>query len=319
MKKTHSKVNRNLLTQCIQGLAGWMSLSLLTFTAFAAQVSQVPMFLTTTAKPNIMLMVDNSGSMKDSIAVQYESVPYNSSSTYLKGKCTYKSSKSKNRAIANQSPANYTTSVPSNFLGNGGSSSANKCFDPALTYANTLFNSAMVTMLTNAGVISDKAKKANYLNWYYSDQLKQGTTVSKTRLEVVKEGTIALVDSLEDVRIGLSTFNGDDGGKLLESIDDISDTKKTNVKTAINNLEAKSWTPLAEVQSSIGRYFATADSPKDLTLHPDSATGKTTKALNDVFPQNLVDGTTGELYLQMSQNLIRRQSSTVVRKAFRSW
>lgn len=245
-----------------------------------ADVAQSPLFLTSFVKPNVMLMIDNSLSMKDEVPSTGTGTTYNPETTYLDGLCTYNSKSSKNRALS--TGTTYTTSVPSDFLG---TDNGNKCFDPGRSYNK--FNSAMTSLLTAAGATSD-ASKANYLNWYYTNQLAI-TSTSASRLSIAKTAATNLVNSLNDVRLGLSTFNNDDGGKLLEVIDDLSETKKKNIVKSIENLSALGYTPLSETLADIGRYFATGNSG-DLKLHPN-ATSPTTSTVATVLPSELIDGT----------------------------
>jgi len=241
-----------------------------------ADVAQTPLFLTTTVKPNIMLMVDNSGSMATD--VPGTGTAYDPNITYLAGLCTYNSKKSLNRAMSTSPSNDYSTSVPSGFLGNGG---GDKCFDPNRTYANSIFTSAMLTLLTNAGA-NTNAQKTNYLNWYYTNELAIiGTT--QTRLQIAKSAATSLVNSLANVRLGFATLNGTTGGTLLEVIDDLTATKKSNINNRINALSAISWTPLAETEAGIGRYFATGYTG-NLTLHP--STTQQAKTVSEIFPNN---------------------------------
>lgn len=46
--------------------------------AEAGTVAQTPLFLTTTVKPNVLLMVDNSGSMKTDVTISAEGTAYDS-------------------------------------------------------------------------------------------------------------------------------------------------------------------------------------------------------------------------------------------------
>ncbi len=289
MKKTHSKVNPNMSIISIQ-TSLMVGLAFASMAVLAANVSQVPMFLTTSAKPNVMLMVDNSGSMNDKVVIPQEMVPYDPAKSYLAGKCKYNSSSKKNRALSTNPSSNYSENVPSSFLGKDGKSSNNKCFDPNRIYANTIFTNSMVTMMTAAGVSTDNTKKTNYLNWYYSEKIRISTPLTETRLNIAKDAATALVDSLTDVRLGMATLNGTEGGKLLEAIDDLTDTKKGHIKDRINSLSATSWTPLAETQSGIGRYFATGYTG-NLTLHPDVPAKKSTATVSNILPNNLANGT----------------------------
>ncbi|MEE4184659.1 MAG: PilC/PilY family type IV pilus protein [Gammaproteobacteria bacterium] len=90
----------------------------------------------------------------------------------------------------------------------------------------------------------------NYLNW-----LQSGGTVVSTRIDIVKEVTNNLLDNLEDVNVGLMRFNNADGGPVLHEMEDI-DTARNEMKTIVNGLPANGWTPLSETLYEAGQYFA---------------------------------------------------------------
>lgn len=178
------------------------------------------------------------------------------------------------------SPISYGTTIPADFFGKKtGSQTGTKCFTPTLAYTTTL--SIPFDVTTNA-------QRANYLNWFYSNELAKTTTTS-TRLQVVKNAANNLVSSLkDDIRLGFSTFNVDNGGYLWEVVDDLKPTKKANIVSRINATTASAHTPLAETMSDIGRYFATGGS--NVNLHAGES-NQSTKPTNDVLPSSLINGT----------------------------
>ena len=274
-----------------------------------ADVAQSPLFLTSSVKPNVMLMLDNSISMNETLTVSPTGTNYDPTKTYPAGancsdnslpnatsgtqtnaslntktKCenaggSWNNSK-KRCTVTVTTPISYGTSIPTNFFGyKSGSSTGTKCFAANLSYT---------TSLTLPASVTTSAERANYLNWYYGNQLAMKASTD-SRLNIAKTAAINLVNSLSDVRLGLSTFNNDDGGKLLEVIDDLSDTKKTNIINRITNLSPDGYTPLSETLADIGRYFATGYTG-DLKLHPN-ATSPTTTSVTTVLPSELVNGT----------------------------
>ncbi|MGZ8218533.1 pilus assembly protein [Methylomagnum sp.] len=122
------------------------------------------------------------------------------------------------------------------------------------------------------------------MNYYFAEGTFNNSlsaTLDLTRLEVAKEGANALVDSitpasgeLASLRLGLTTYNAADGGKLLTQIDDLTPSQATSIKSQINALTASSNTPLAETLSDIGRYFSMGYTG-NLTLHPGTASQAT--------------------------------------------
>jgi type IV pilus assembly protein PilY1 len=89
----------------------------------------------------------------------------------------------------------------------------------------------------------------NYLNWYHN-----AGSVTKTRLEIVQEVAGNLLDSLNNVNIGLMSFNYSQGGNVDVPIGNIADVRET-MRSAINGYTAETWTPLAETLYEAALYF----------------------------------------------------------------
>lgn len=79
----------------------------------------------------------------------------------------------------------------------------------------------------------------NYLNWYY------GTASTSTRIEVMQEVAVNLINSVNGVNVGLMHFDGEHGGLVAHAMQDIS-TGRATMETAINDLNASGYTPLSE-------------------------------------------------------------------------
>jgi len=90
----------------------------------------------------------------------------------------------------------------------------------------------------------------NRLNWLQSD----GTVVS-SRIDVVKDVTNQLLDSLNNVNVGLMRFNFSQGGPVIHAMEDIA-TARAGMKAAVDALPASGWTPLSETLYEAGQYFA---------------------------------------------------------------
>jgi type IV pilus assembly protein PilY1 len=150
-------------------------------------------------------------------------------------------------------------------------------------------------MTIPSGVTTD-AERANYLNWFYNNELAK-VIVTSTRLATAQKAAASWVTGLKnDIRLGYSTFapftNNDSKGVLvLEAIDDLTSAKKTNIISRINATTANAGTPLAESMSGIGRYLATDSSNSNVKLHADKT--KPTQTIDSVLPAaNLNNGTT---------------------------
>ncbi len=276
------------------------ALLLFATTAAAGEIAQSPLFLTANVKPNVMLMLDNSGSMGSDLVVNSSGTPYDPTISYLAGtncantplpvaieqsrvddslnsrsECEAVGgswSRRRNRCtVVETVTVSYGTSIPGDFFGNrSGRSTGTRCFVPTLSYTTSLS--------IPAGVTTD-AQRANYLNWYYSNELaKSGTTT--TRMQVAKNAAVSLVDSLDDnVRLGLTFLDFSEGGELWEVVDDLTATKKNNIKDRINAVSPQTWTPLAETLADIGNYFATGSNQVVLHAGQSNASSVTTSSV----------------------------------------
>jgi type IV pilus assembly protein PilY1 len=96
-----------------------------------------------------------------------------------------------------------------------------------------------------------------------------------TRINIAKTAAKNMVDQLTPaegaqptVRLGLSTYNNDNGGKMVFPLSDLDATQASSIKSKINTFTASGVTPLATTLSDIGYYFATGNATDNLTLHP---------------------------------------------------
>lgn len=80
-------------------------------------------------------------------------------------------------------------------------------------------------------------------------------TTEKTRLRIVQEVVNNLLDSLEGVNVGLMRFNDQDGGPILQAIAPIA-TNRQAMKDAVDGMDADGWTPLSETLYEAGQYYA---------------------------------------------------------------
>lgn len=292
-------------------------LSLVSSNVFALSLSNEPLFAQTTALPNIMLMLDNSGSMSNIVP----EAPYDADTTYLSS-CPSANILSGGVAspafpndsdtfdVAIETDGSVNIYDGSNYI-TYGTGTGEKCFDPVLRYNARLYaNSSGTSSCGSASCYTpsdylDAVYTGNYLNWYFglatgytsvanfgSGAIKKPDT--STRMEVAQTAANSFTDQLPagGVRIGLSTYNGDDGGSLLELIESLDSSKRSAVKSEIDSLSPSGSTPLAESLSDIGRYFAEGYSG-DLQLHPDTASPSTASVAN-VFNSHNISNDSGQ-------------------------
>ncbi len=243
-----------------------------------------------------MLMVDNSGSMFNIVPEE----PYDANATYV-ASCTGSNLVPAGTSVdigisSNQPRIDYS----GNYYEHG-TSSGQRCFDTTSNYSARLF----ANDVTSPVWYLDAEYTGNYLNWYFDgnnttptwttgQQKKPGT---QTRMEIAQTSTKTLVDSLENVRLGLSAyhnvgFDSLNGGSLREIIGDLDAAKKTSVKNKIDALTASTLTPIAETLSDIGRYFTTGYTG-NLKLHPGN-NNETSTSVANIFNNHSIRNDSGQ-------------------------
>lgn len=91
----------------------------------------------------------------------------------------------------------------------------------------------------------------NYLNWRETAPIIS----IKTRLEVVQDVTKDLLDEISNVNVGLMRFDSSaDGGMVLHEVADLA-TARGALKTQVDNLTANGNTPLSETLYEAGQYY----------------------------------------------------------------
>jgi len=95
----------------------------------------------------------------------------------------------------------------------------------------------------------------NYRNWHANHR----TDTWVSRLEIVKQVANNLADGIEGMNIGLMSFDEDgrnagEGGKILQPIGPVSEVRSA-FKQAVNGLLPETNTPLAETLFGAKRYF----------------------------------------------------------------
>ncbi len=90
----------------------------------------------------------------------------------------------------------------------------------------------------------------NWLNWAGSP-----ATASKPKLQIAQEAVINVLNSIDDVNVGLMQFNRMDGGPVIHAVEDIA-TARESLENKINNLQADGTTPLSETLYEAGQYYA---------------------------------------------------------------
>ena len=175
----------------LQALLSGIAIALASMPASAIDISQIPLLITTSAKPNIMLMLDNSGSMSNIVP----DTPYDPNTTY--STVTASTNTTTSCSGSNLVPAG--TSVDLWIVSSGpqirysgntytfGNSGSGRCFASGSTYGARL-------NADSSGQPSgylDADYSGNYLNWYFN---ASNTTPTWTIGQQKKPGTQSRIE-----------------------------------------------------------------------------------------------------------------------------
>jgi type IV pilus assembly protein PilY1 len=268
----------------------------------ASTPAQIPLYIgITAAKPNIMLMVDSSGSMtSDVITASTTTSPNDMPSGYsyscpsanlLSGGATPPATPSTtiDMKVNSSGTVQVCTKSDCSKTATFGKKKKGKCFDNTKDYTVAYYNGSTLSGGPYTGL---------KLNWYFSTgnftsgSLSATLTSTSTRTSIAKQAATDLVTSLTPdssgqttVRMGLARYDGtnDDGGTLLSEIKDLDSAHSAVLLSQISSIPASGFTPLAETLSDIGKYFATGETG-NLTLHP--TTTKTAASVDNIFSKS---------------------------------
>ncbi len=290
-------MNSNNIRRVTLALFVGVVLSAVLEPAVAITPSQIPLNIgVSAAKPNIMLMVDSSGSMTSNVTTTNPaSLPSAAPSNFTYNCKTAVPAGSPVPMVVNstgtprfcKSSSSCTNSNQTNF-------SKNKCFNNTSSY--TVFY---------VGTTSQMGPYTGLqLNWYFSTNnfvlgsLAGVLTTTSKRIDIAKQAANDLVDSLASdpggratVRMGLARYDSSssvEGGMLLSEIKDLDSIQATVLTTGITNIPTSGNTPLATTLSDIGKYFAIGETG-NLKLHPN-ATTPTSTSIDTIFSK--ANGTT---------------------------
>jgi type IV pilus assembly protein PilY1 len=239
--------------------------------SFAAPLAlqDVPLFIAAGAEPNVMVMLDSSGSMENIVPDE----PYNPATVYL-GTCP--AGNQPNPATRINLALTGTPAAPRiNIGGNNfqwGTAGGRVCFVTGTNY--------LAMLNTLGGGFLPAQYTGNYLNWYFdttktvpgcTEAWAQGRKpCTKSRIIIARTAGVNLVNTMPSaMRAGLATYNGNNGGQLRDVVGDLTAAKRTALATAINGIAAAGNTPLAETLSDIGYYFSRG-ATGNLILHPNT-------------------------------------------------
>ena len=109
----------------------------------------------------------------------------------------------------------------------------------------------------------------NYLNY-----LQNPVTVNQQRVDIVKQVTRVVLNSVENVNVGIMRFNDRDGGPVIQAMTDL-DTNRTDVLNTIDTINADGRTPVSETLYEAALYWRGLPAHygeliNEHTTHPDA-------------------------------------------------
>jgi len=206
-------------------------------------------------EPNVMIIFDNSGSMKDA--------PYDPNTRY-----DYKADVSCLYEYNDNQDLWYKVSNIS--IGSDGYVDASEisCEDARYKLNFSGFYDGVIYLSgSNKGKCLDGAGRhyigtGNYVNFY---RLNQNRSL-KSKLSIAKDTVASIINSYTGVRFGIMVFNDSytvsrsytqcDGGYVLAPVATRTDDEKNGLIALINRISADTSTPLAETLAEAGLYFA---------------------------------------------------------------
>lgn len=260
-------------------------------------LAQEPLQTSATAKPNIMFHVDNSGSMYNIVVENTSTFTCDDTDAIIPDGETVE-------LVISGTGASSEPKIK--YDGNEyelGNEDDKYCFLPNGTYYTALTTNTENTITLWFGdydytYLNPIPYKGNQLNWYFDKSTDSGADNWETltykpgtsnRHTIARDSLKDLLDSLNNVRVGLSSFDrggaeyGGDGASIDVNVADITSSHTTDMKTAIDGIDKVKGTatPLGESLRDLGRYFSNnaagncGGGATNLTIHPDNLTTDT--------------------------------------------
>jgi type IV pilus assembly protein PilY1 len=206
-------------------------------------------------QPNVVIMIDNSGSMGDNAPSNSFDLPApNGSAAYypVLNNCDPSGKKNNQTFQACASVKVYKS---------GGSSTYTSYANDVGSVTGT-GSTAAQNALNSAGYWSGKINGSsvnlftgNYLN-YLLGTCANGGACSKSKMAIAQEVVNSLLDSVQGVRFGVMTFyyDGSGNGAGARVVSQVG-SNITAMKNAVNNLSPTGNTPLGDALYDVGRYY----------------------------------------------------------------
>jgi type IV pilus assembly protein PilY1 len=211
-------------------------------------------------QPNVLIMIDNSGSMADNApSNSFEVPPPTGTAAYYPVL---------NNCDPSGKPKVYHSCDSIKVFKSGSSSTTYTTYASDVSSVTGTGSSAARTALNSAGYWSGKINGStvnlftgNYLN-YLLGTCTNGGACSKPKMDIAKEVVNSLLDSVQGVRFGVMTFHYDSsnnghGAQIAGSAGQWATigASTSTLKNAVNGLSPTGNTPLGDALYDIGQYY----------------------------------------------------------------
>lgn len=218
---------------------------------WALDIADVPLFQSTIVSPNVMLLIDNSGSM-DHITWK---VGYQDTTAYPAAEGCISSPWEWDGGWVQRTCSNWsalaagTTYYRSNFLQ----------LDCASDQRKFRYGVTERCLFMPDPVGGDNTRfKGNYLSYLVGQNVSNSDIPTEHRMKVARDVSKSLVVNNSGMRFGVMSFDpadNNDGGKVLAA----AGSSVSDITAQIDGLRSETWTPLAEAYYEMTRYYRGLD------------------------------------------------------------
>lgn len=130
--------------------------------------------------------------------------------------------------------------------------------DPARTYAQKGGDPADPFAESSDGEVSwgswPTSQTVTVYDGNYLNYLQNPVTIDESRINIVRDVTKAVLDSVSNINVGLMRFNDDAGGPVILGMTDL-DSNRALVDATLDSINAAGATPLSETLYESARYW----------------------------------------------------------------
>jgi type IV pilus assembly protein PilY1 len=196
-------------------------------------------------QPNVVIMIDDSGSMADSAPSNSFDIPApNGSAPYYTtlNRCGSNKNQTCDSVKVYKSGSNSTYTSYANDVPSVNSSAARNALN-STGYWSGKISGSTVNLFTG-----------NYLNYLYGT-CASGGACTKSKMQIAQEVINGLLDSVQGVRFGIMTFYyGSSGQRGARMVSQVGSSVST-MKAAVNGLSPTGDTPLGDALWDVGHYY----------------------------------------------------------------